>query len=592
MYYSGGNLEAFARPLAVPGAEKKHFYIIGSGLAGLSAACFLIRDAGADGSGIHILEKNPIAGGALDGYEFEENGFVSRGNRILDPHDECLWDLLRSVPSPGEKDASVLDEIWWLSRRDPNYSICPVTEKCGQDARLEGHFDLSDAESAAVIRFLVTPDQELGGRKISEALPHDLFFTNFWLYIQTLYGFSPDHGALELKRKLKRILHLLGDMPSFRGALFGRYNEYESIIRPLINYLEAHGVQFEYEISVTNVAFDTALRKKRATRIDYVRFGEEDCIDLTPDDMVFITPGGMTENSTMGSQYKPAPFNTELRAGGGWELWRRIAEQDKSFGNPDVFCSAPEQTARMSATLTTSDSRVISYIKRICKRDTFSGKVVSGGPVMCRDSGWGMSWSVGRQPYFENQKPGTVVIWITARYCDRPGNYEGRSMRDCQGREICAEWLYQIGVPVDEIEELADKGVSSVPVMMPYAFSPLMPREDGDRPAVVPEGAVNFAFIGQFAETAGDAAMTCEYAVRTAMEAVYGLLGTDRGIPEVWNGPYDLRTVLKAAVELRDGRALTGLDSGFRDRRLTARLLKKLQGTDLETLLSDSGAVL
>ena len=48
----------------------------------------------------------------------------------------------------------------------------------------------------------------------------------------------------------------------------------------------------------------------------------------------------------------------------------------------------------------------------------------------------------------------------------------------------------------------------------------------------------------------------------------------------------------KRVYPLRDGRALTGLDSGFRDRRMTARLLKKLQGTDLETLLSDSGAVL
>ena len=45
MYYSNGNYEAFARPKKPAGVDKKHAYIIGGGLAGLSAAVFLIRDA-------------------------------------------------------------------------------------------------------------------------------------------------------------------------------------------------------------------------------------------------------------------------------------------------------------------------------------------------------------------------------------------------------------------------------------------------------------------------------------------------------------------------------------------------------------------
>ena len=45
MYYSSGNYEAFAVPQKPDGIENKRAYIIGTGLAGLSAACFLIRDA-------------------------------------------------------------------------------------------------------------------------------------------------------------------------------------------------------------------------------------------------------------------------------------------------------------------------------------------------------------------------------------------------------------------------------------------------------------------------------------------------------------------------------------------------------------------
>ena len=49
------------------------------------------------------------------------------------------------------------------------------------------------------------------------------------------------------------------------------------------------------------------------------------------------------------------------------------------------------------------------------------------------------------------------------------------------------------------------------------------------------EGAVNFAFLGQFAETKWDTIFTAEYFMRTGMEAVYTLLDIDRGVSEVWD---------------------------------------------------------
>ena len=67
MYYSYGNYEAFARPKKPENVENKSAYLIGSGLASLAAACFLIRDGQMEGSKIHILEELPKAGGSLDG---------------------------------------------------------------------------------------------------------------------------------------------------------------------------------------------------------------------------------------------------------------------------------------------------------------------------------------------------------------------------------------------------------------------------------------------------------------------------------------------------------------------------------------------
>ena len=103
------------------------------------------------------------------------------------------------------------------------------------------------------------------------------------------------------------------------------------------------------------------------------------------------------------------------------------------------------------------------------------------------------------------------------------------------------------------IMDLAENSAICVPTMMPYITAFFMPRTKGDRPDVIPDGCVNAAFLGQFAETPRDTIFTTEYSVRTAMEAVYGLCGVDRGVPEVWGSVYDIRELLDSTVKLTDG---------------------------------------
>ena len=591
MYYSSGNYEAFARPEKPEGVDHKSAYLIGSGLAALSAACFMVRDGQMKGEHIHVLEKDPIPGGACDGYKYQDIGYVMRGGREMDNHFECMWDLFRSIPSIEDENVTVLDEYYWLNKHDPNYSLCRATVNCGEDAHTDGKFGLSDKGAMEILKLFMTPDEQLYDKKITDFFDDEVLNTNFWLYWRTMFAFENWHSALEMKRYLQRYIHHIGGLPDFTALRFTRYNQYESMILPMVKYLESYGVQFHYGVKVTNVAFDCANGKKQATRIDTLRDGHEECIDLTENDLVFITNGGCVENSTIGSQTTVAPLKFDLKEGGGWDLWRKIAAQDPSFGHPDKFCYDPELSNWMSATITTLDQRIVPYIKKICKRDPFTGKVVTGGIVSVKDSSWLLSWTLNRQQQFRDQPKNQLCVWVYGLFSDKPGDYVKKPMRDCTGREICMEWLYHIGVPEEDIAELAEHSANTVPVMMPYIDAFFMPRAFGDRPDIVPQGAVNFAFLGQFAETGRDTIFTTEYSMRTGMEAVYTLLNIDRGVPEVWGSTYDVRSLIDATVKLRDGKKITDMDLPFIQRVALKEVLKKIEDTDLEKFLKEYHAI-
>ena len=591
MYYSSGNYEAFARPKKPSGVDNKSAYIIGSGLAALTAACYLVRDGQMKGEHVHILEKEQLAGGACDGWKYEDVGYVMRGGREMDNHFEVMWDLFHSIPSIETEGVSVLDEYYWLNKEDPNYSLCRATVNRGEDAHTDGKFDISDKGAMEIMKLFFTPEEDLQDKKITDFFDDEVLNSNFWLYWRTMFAFENWHSALEMKRYIQRYIHHIGGLPDFKALRFTKYNQYESMILPMIKYLESFGVQFHFGVKVVNVQFDCRPERKLATRIDVIRDGQEESIDLTENDLVFITNGGCVENSTMGSQNKPAEFRPEIKAGGGWDMWRKIAAQDPAFGNPDKFCGNPELCNWMSATVETLDQRIIPYIKKICKRDPFTGKVVTGGIVTVKDSSWLLSWTINRQPQFREQPKDHCLVWVYALFSDKPGDYIKKPMRECTGKEICMEWLYHLGVPENEIEDMAEHSANTVPVMMPYIDAFFMPRAIEDRPKVVPDGAVNFAFLGQFAELPRDTIFTTEYSMRTGMEAVYTLLNVDRGVPEVWGSVFDIRALLDATVKLRDGKKATNMKMNLAQELVVKKLLGKIKDTDIEKILKEYNVI-
>ena len=593
MYYGAGTYEAFARPEKPIGVDKKSAYIIGTGLAGLSAAFYLVRDGQMKGENIHLLEKLDLAGGSCDGRRDVTKGFYMRGGREMDNHFECMWDMFRSVPSIETPEVSVLDEYYWLNKHDPNYSLCRATINCGEDAHTDKLFKLDKKSALALSKLFITKEEDLENKKISDVLPDSFWETNFWLYWQTMFAFQKWSSALEMKRYLCRYVHHIDGLPDFSALRFTKYNQYESMILPLTKYLENHGVKIEYGIDVKNVIFDNKEDKKVATKIIYEKDKEEKEFILTENDLVFITNGCCTDTSCYGDQ-NTIPDLSKVKNGEGesWNLWKNIASQatNGEFGNPDKFCSNTDETNWMSATVEVSDEEIIKHIINICKRDPREGKVTTGGIVTVKDSmgNWYLSWTINRQPQFKSQKKNSVLVWVYALNTNREGNFVTKPIRNCTGREVCEEWLYHIGIPTDKIEEYANK-CNTTTCYMPYINAFFQPREEKDRPLVVPKDAVNFAFIGQFAETPRDTIFTTEYSIRTGMEAVYTLLKVDRAVPEVWGSKYDVRELLKACFYAVDKKSVDELPLTFAEKQAIKILGKKVKGTDLELLLKESG---
>ncbi|MDU2115000.1 MAG: oleate hydratase, partial [Peptoniphilus lacydonensis] len=581
---TNGDFQRLVKARKPEGIEEKSAYLVGTGIAALTAACFLIRDAHMEGKKITFLEQLDIPGGSLDGKCMETRGYVARGGRETGAHFECLWDIWRSIPSIEDPEMSVLDSYFYTNYDDPNYSNCRITHKQGEKYD-DGNFNLTQEQVKEIADLCITKDEDLNDKTIEEVFSEGLLNSDFWTYWRTMFAFENWHSALEMKLYLNRFIHHVDGFTDLSAARYTRYDQYNSIVKPMVKYLEDHGCNFQYDIKVTDVDFDISENKKVATKIIAEdKDGNDKSIDLSENDLLFITNGSMTENSIYGDDNTAAELSDEQT--GCWEMWKNIAKKSDDFGHPEVFCSDVEKSNWESCTITCHDDSVTKYIEKITKRNPHTGKTVTGGLVTCVDSSWLISWTINRQGQYPEQNKNDVAVWLYGLFTDVEGDYIKKKMRDCTGKEITKEWLFHIGVPVNEIDDLAET-CTAVPVMMPYITAQFMPRKFGDRPYVVPKDGVNFAFLGQFAETLDDpgrdTVFTTEYSGRTAMEAVYVLCGVEKAVPEVYASRYDIRYLLNGMVSLSDGKKpelpLSPLQK--------MKIAKLIKGTDIEEMLKE-----
>jgi oleate hydratase len=513
-----------------------HAYFVGGGIASLAGAAYLIRDAGFPAERIHILEELAIAGGSLDGSGTPESGYVLRGGRMLNFTYGCTYDLFESIPSLDGPEKTVYDEIVAFNQQYKSHSKSRVRE-AGQSVELTS-MGFSHSDRLALIEVMARSEAHWGDQRIDQQFSPHFFTTNFWFMWATMFAFQPWHSLVEFKRYLHRFIHEFPRIDTLAGIDRTPYNQYDSLVRPLEKWLKQQGVQIELDCRVVDADFRFGDGIKSVERLAIVRHGEPGEIAIGAADLVFFTVGSMTEGSALGSM-TAAPALRDKGEGGAWTLWERLAEKDRAFGNPWTFDERIGESKWESFTLTFRDPTFFQLMEKL------TGNVAgSGGLVTFKDSGWLMSVVLAHQPHFIGQPDGVSVAWGYALFPDRPGDYVKKKMSECTGAEILVELCRHLRF--DEQLPRILETATCIPCMMPFITSQFLTRKPGDRPAVVPEGATNFAFLGQFCELPDDVVFTVEYSVRSAQVAVYSLLDVDREVIPMYRGDRDIRVLFDA----------------------------------------------
>ena len=521
----------------IPSSSSRHAYLVGGGIASLAAAVFLLRDGNLPGSHIHILEEATLLGGSLDGAGQAEQGYVLRGGRMLNFTYYCTYELLASIPSLEHAGQSVYDDIIAFNAQIKTHALARVVDRDGHIVDVTS-MGFTEPDRLDLVELLALPEALLGTKRVDEWFKPGFFETNFWFMWATMFAFQPWHSLVEFKRYLLRFLHEFPRIDTLSGVDRTPYNQFDSMVLPLITWLQTQGVEFRLGSLVTDLDFAPHVTTKTVERLHYIRDQASQTQAVQPHDLVLMTNGSMTANSSLGTM-TTAPVLNATTGDGAWALWETVAKKYSDFGRPYVFDARLGESIWESFTVTSHGTLFFDLMEK------FSGNQAgTGALVTLKDSNWLLSIVLAYQPHFLNQPAGVTVFWGYGLFSERVGDYVPKKMSNCSGAEILTELLSHLQMAEHLPAVLAE--ANCIPSLLPYITSQFLTRAPGDRPQVVPAGSTNFAFLGQFTEMPDDVVFTVEYSVRSAQLAVYELLKLDKQPPAIYKGQHDVRVLYQA----------------------------------------------
>lgn len=561
--------------------RKKKAIMIGAGLANMAAAVYLIQEGGWEGKKIvfyglddHGSNDGDATSDVTDEYWNKNHpmenrkGYIARGGRMLNYRTYVdLMDLLSRIPSATEPGMTAEEDTRDFDSKHQTFDKARLMQG-GKGIVNGGHMGFDNKSRVLMTKLLMMPDSEeekLDNLTIEEYFKEtpDFFASNFWYLWETTFAFRTKSSAQEFRRYMHQMIYEFTQIEHLVGVNRTRYNQYESIMLPLINYLKEQGCEIVLNRLVTDFEFKETPMQDEITvtglKMTNVETGEELAVPVDEDTAVIFTNGAITDSATLGDLNTPADENMDY--GAASSLWKKVAERFYNVGTPDKFFADRDASEWVSFTVTSKDHLLLNEITRITTQvpGNALNSFISTVPITpLGQEDIRMSIVVHHQPHFTTQKPNETVIWGYFLYPRRTGEFIEKPYIEMTGKEMVEELIGQLSKvdpgPInikEKREEILDGIINSIPVYMPYASALFNNRAKTDRPKVIPKHSTNLAFTGEFVEQPYQMIFTEQSAVRSGEIAAFHFAGVPmRNLVKTPRYDRDIKTLMKAAKKM------------------------------------------
>ncbi len=563
--------------------QKKKAIMIGAGLSNMAAAVYLIQEGKWSGDQITFYALDNY--GSNDGSPTQDvkddywnknhpmenqKGYIARGGRMLNYRTYVdLMDLLDRVPSMTEPGLTAAEDTRQFDAAHPTYDKARLLTG-GQGIVDGGKLGLNNKSRKLLTQLIMMPDsqeEKLDNITIADYFKDntEFFESNFWFMWETTFAFRTRSSAQELRRYMHQMIYEFTQIEHLVGVNRTRYNQYESIMKPLINYLEKEGCHIVLNRRVVDWKFKDSKMQDEITvtglHMVNTKTDENEFVPVDDDTAVIFTNGSITDSATLGDFNTPAAENMDY--GAASSLWKKASDHFYNLGNPDKFFADRDASEWVSFTLTTKNHLFLNEIARITTQEPGNAlnSFISTEPVTpLGQKDVTMSIVVHHQPHFTSQKPNETVLWGYFLYPRRHGEIIDKPYIEMTGKEMLQELIGQLSRvdpgPInisDKEEEIMDSVINCIPVYMPYASALFNNRAKSDRPKVIPKHSTNLAFTGEFVEQPYQMIFTENSAVRSGEIAAFHFAGIPMSrLVKTPRYDKDVKTLLRAAKKMFD----------------------------------------
>ena len=563
--------------------QKKKAIMIGAGLSNMAAAVYLIQEGKWSGDQITFYALDNY--GSNDGSPTQDvkddywnknhpmenqKGYIARGGRMLNYRTYVdLMDLLDRIPSMTEPGLTAAEDTRQFDAAHPTYDKARLLTG-GQGIVDGGKLGLNNKSRKLLTQLIMMPDsqeEKLDNITIADYFKDntEFFESNFWFMWETTFAFRTRSSAQELRRYMHQMIYEFTQIEHLVGVNRTRYNQYESIMKPLINYLEKEGCHIVLNRRVVDWKFKDSKMQDEITvtglHMVNTKTDENEFVPVDDDTAVIFTNGSITDSATLGDFNTPASENMDY--GAASSLWKKASDHFYNLGNPDKFFADRDASEWVSFTLTTKNHLFLNEIARITTQEPGNAlnSFISTEPVTpLGQKDVTMSIVVHHQPHFTSQKPNETVLWGYFLYPRRHGEIIDKPYIEMTGKEMLQELIGQLSKvdpgPInisDKEEEIMDSVINCIPVYMPYASALFNNRAKSDRPKVIPKHSTNLAFTGEFVEQPYQMIFTENSAVRSGEIAAFHFAGIPMSrLVKTPRYDKDVKTLLRAAKKMFD----------------------------------------